>query len=700
MSHFWGQVQSRHKVFDPVGVQLGSADFVLAQSGEQHTRFRRLLSLVYSRDVASPFVPDFVAATKDYIRAWKAGDTYSVMEHIKLIAFDQYCRAMCGRSLMAHQRDCLMVTDYNMNVGGRVWPFFLFKAPWYKATRKRVLDLMWGMVTERRLRSGARDERKTVMDTLLTVSDKSGKFLTDDEVVCYSMYGFAGSASYMARVVGFMLYEILSHPELHRRLVGEVDEAFAYGLENAANVRRMALLRAVYNETLRFHPVSQGMPFHTDRDFVFHGKKVYAGETTVLSQVPMSFAGHCFANPHSFDPGRMLEPRNEHRTSGAFHPFGIGHRTCTAMGLAELMAMTMVATLLHEADFVLSPANYRLRLSVKPLPAPDSRFQISVRKRRNDRDWSGEVAYIADEHITADFPGADSPAVQDALQSAARKVYAGGEVVIRQGEQADSFYLITSGTARVSRIDADAETELARLHAGECFGEIGLLHGIPRTATVTAADGSLEVMVLSRETFLDIIADSDLLGSEIAAMMRKRTAANRMLEVIPKLQPPDIGRIMPEFRTEQLQAGETVIRAGDEADRFFIILEGEGVVSRELSDGTSQELARLQAGRYFGEIGLLNRCPRNATVTISDAGPATLLSTDRDSFHRMLEGGRGAGSDLAEALLERIAGLSPKPDPSIRAPLTETQLMSANQTTHHPPVLRFRGVVVRLWLLL
>ena len=164
-------------------------------------------------------------------------------------------------------------------------------------------------------------------------------------------------------------------------------------------------------------------------------------------------------------------------------------------------------------------------------------------------------------------------------------------------------------------------------------------------------------MVLSRETFLDIIADSDLLGSEIAAMMRKRTAANRMLEVIPKLQPADIGRIMPEFRTEQLQAGETVIRTGDEADRFFIILEGEGVVSRELSDGTSQELARLQAGRYFGEIGLLNRCPRNATVTISDAGPATLLSTDRDSFHRMLEGSHRAGSDLAEALLEQIAGL-------------------------------------------
>ena len=442
---------SRHKIFDPVGEQLGAADFVLAQSGGRHTRFRRLLSLVYSRDVASPFVPAFVEATQDYIRGWKPGDSHVAMDHVKLIAFDQYCRAMSGRSLMEHHRDCLLVTDYNMNVGGRVWPFFLFKAPWYQAARRRVLDLMWGMLKERRRQSGAEDGPKTIMDTLMTVSEKSGKFLTDDEVVCYSMYGFAGSASYMARVVGFMLYEILTHPDLHRQLIGEVDDAFAHGLENAADVRRIALLRAVYNETLRFHPVSQGMPFHTEKDFVFEGKKVCAGDTTVLSQVPMSFAGQCFADPQSFDPSRMLEPRNEHRTSGAFHPFGIGHRTCTAMGLVELMAMTMVATLLREVDFVMSPASYRLRLAVKPLPAPNSRFRIKVEKRRGNRDWAGKVAYIADEHITADFPGSDSPLVRDALQGAARGVYESGEDVIRQGDEAENFYMITSGTARVSR---------------------------------------------------------------------------------------------------------------------------------------------------------------------------------------------------------------------------------------------------------
>lgn len=646
---------SREKIFNAVGEQLGSADFVLAQSGERHDRFRRLLSLAYSRDVASPFVPAFIQATKEYVRQWQPGATFTVMDHVKLIAFDQYSRAMCGRSLMDHHRDCLLVTDYNMNIGGRVWPFFLFKAPWYTAARKRVLDLMWGMVAQRRMNSSAPAEPRTIMDTLLAVTDKSGQHLSDDEVVCYSMYGFAGSASYMGRAVGFMLYEILRHPELHRQLVGEVDDAFARGLNDASDVRRMMLLRAVYNESLRLHPVSQGMPFHTEKDFVFRGNKVCAGETTVLSQVPMSFAPQCWNNPHTFDPARMLEPRNEHRANGAFHPFGIAHRTCTAMGLVELMAVTMVAALLHELDFEMSPADYRLRFEVKPLPAPDSKFRIRVRKRRVESDHAAKPAYIPDEHITADFAAADSAVVREALQNAGRQTFESGQAVIRQGDEADSFFLITAGTASVSRVQDDVETELARLSPGDFFGEIGLLHGIPRTATVSAVNGPLEVLVLSRETFLAIIADSDLLSGEIAAMMRKRVAANRMREAVPRLEPAGLARVFPEFETEIRQPGETVIREGTDAGRFYIVLAGEAVVTKALPDGGSRELARLPAGRYFGETGLLNRSPRNATVSISEAAPATLLSTGRDSFYQMLQGTAGAESDLAQLLLNRIA---------------------------------------------
>ena len=168
--------------------------------------------------------------------------------------------------------------------------------------------------------------------------------MNDDEVVCYALYGFAGSSSYMGRLVAFMLYEILQHPELQAQLVAEIDAAFARGLRDASDIHEMRLLRAVFHETLRFHPVSQGMPYVAKETFQFNGNRVEKGEMVVLSQLPMLFDDEAFKDPTRFDPSRCLEPRNEHRKGGAFNPFGMHHRTCAAMGLVEMMAITMVAT--------------------------------------------------------------------------------------------------------------------------------------------------------------------------------------------------------------------------------------------------------------------------------------------------------------------------------------------------------------------
>ena len=83
---------SRRKIFDAVGEQLGNADFVLGQSGEKHMRFRQILSLVYSREVASAFVPDFIAAVQEEIESWKTGEAQVVMPELKFLSFELYCR--------------------------------------------------------------------------------------------------------------------------------------------------------------------------------------------------------------------------------------------------------------------------------------------------------------------------------------------------------------------------------------------------------------------------------------------------------------------------------------------------------------------------------------------------------------------------------------------------------------------------------
>ena len=96
---------------------------------------------------------------------------------------------------------------------------------------------------------------------------------------------------------------------------------------------------------------------------------------------------------------------------------------------------------------------------------------------------------------------------------------AAGEVVIRQGEPADRFYLIESGTFTVSRAEHDgaAPAILRRLGPDEAFGEIGLLERSPRTATVTAeSDGVL--LALDGDAFLELVGASGPLRGRLLGL--------------------------------------------------------------------------------------------------------------------------------------------------------------------------------------
>jgi len=84
-----------------------------------------------------------------------------------------------------------------------------------------------------------------------------------------------------------------------------------------------------------------------------------------------------------------------------------------------------------------------------------------------------------------------------------------GDVVIRQGDPADRFYVIQAGTFEVTRHepgepDDQAPARLRTMTTGEVFGEIGLLRATARTATVTAfTDGSL--LALDGASFLELV---------------------------------------------------------------------------------------------------------------------------------------------------------------------------------------------------
>ncbi len=101
-----------------------------------------------------------------------------------------------------------------------------------------------------------------------------------------------------------------------------------------------------------------------------------------------------------------------------------------------------------------------------------------------------------------------------------------GDVVIRQGDEADRFYVIAGGEVEVTQVPAGGGEPqmLRRMGPREVFGEIGLLSGVPRTATVTAVTDAT-LVALDREPFLELVGGGPGLTYRLLDLHRGATTA-------------------------------------------------------------------------------------------------------------------------------------------------------------------------------
>ena len=119
------------------------------------------------------------------------------------------------------------------------------------------------------------------------------------------------------------------------------------------------------------------------------------------------------------------------------------------------------------------------------------------------------------------FRGMPAFALETVADRASETTFSDGETVTREGEPGETFYIVTEGRLRVSQHGA----LIRELGPGDFLGEISLVDGRPRTATVTAV-GTVQALVIRRADFLEMIEfDSAVrLGILMALTERIRTA--------------------------------------------------------------------------------------------------------------------------------------------------------------------------------
>jgi len=112
------------------------------------------------------------------------------------------------------------------------------------------------------------------------------------------------------------------------------------------------------------------------------------------------------------------------------------------------------------------------------------------------------------------------------------------------------------------------------------------------------------------------------------------------------------------LETLRFPAGEAVVRQSEVADTLYIITRGEVEVTQLDQLGSERHVRRLKAGQYFGEMGVLTRSTRAATVRACT--PVEVLSVDRATLGALLDRSQATADELARVVRTRLA-TSPEP---------------------------------------
>jgi CRP-like cAMP-binding protein/MFS family permease len=235
----------------------------------------------------------------------------------------------------------------------------------------------------------------------------------------------------------------------------------------------------------------------------------------------------------------------------------------------------------------------------------------------------------------------------EAVAAAAKpkRIEAGGEVVREGDRDAAAFYVIEEGTAEVL-----VQGKLLRtLGPGESFGEIALLHGIQRTATVRART-ALDLLEVDRSDFVWAVT-----GAENSRLLRPRASSPRettlrtleeALRQVPwlaHLDPPAVTELAAGARQESVPPGEVLWSQGEHGDTMVILLAGSVTVEQ----GGRVE-ATVGPGECVGEVAVLHGVPRTATVRASVA--TTFYELRREQVREVLALADGGVGPLVERL--------------------------------------------------
>jgi Fe-S-cluster-containing hydrogenase component 2/thioredoxin reductase/CRP-like cAMP-binding protein len=183
-----------------------------------------------------------------------------------------------------------------------------------------------------------------------------------------------------------------------------------------------------------------------------------------------------------------------------------------------------------------------------------------------------------------------------------------GEVIFERNAPGSSLFGIAQGSVAVE-VDPNDPSVTVPIEQGSIFGEVGLISGRRRGATVRAAEDTI-VVEISRLGALKLQSQVPSAKDAIDRISIER----QLLQLFGSgLTSQDVGELVAAAEVIGVPAGQTVIEEGAEDKDIYIIRRGSMIVEKNLG-GHPVFLSYLPAGSYFGEMAVIDGSRRTATV--------------------------------------------------------------------------------------
>jgi CRP-like cAMP-binding protein/thioredoxin reductase/Fe-S-cluster-containing dehydrogenase component len=221
-----------------------------------------------------------------------------------------------------------------------------------------------------------------------------------------------------------------------------------------------------------------------------------------------------------------------------------------------------------------------------------------------------------------------------------------GDVVFEKNDYTDSFWSIVSGAVEIEV----NPSRLLTLGVGDFFGEMGLISGRRRTATVRAATNGTLLLETPRRQILKLIASVPAIKRSLDEVFMLRALQT---SIFPEVDRSFLEALVRKVSMKNFKKGDVLFNEGDIGDLLYVIRKGSVKISRRNRAGVDVAQTYISAGNFVGEMSLLSGLEGRRSATVSAAVACETITIDKSDFLDLLQQFPAARERIQRQVQER-----------------------------------------------